>query len=1190
MSSEFKNTILSNYKIKKILGKGTFSTVKLAINKETGEEIAIKILDKNKIKNNRDIKRIEREISMVKNINHPNIAKVYEIKEDEEKIYILMEYCENGELFNLILERHKLTEEESAYFYYQIINGLEYIHAKNIIHRDLKPENLLLTKNNILKIIDFGLSNYNTNDNLLSTPCGSPCYASPEMVSGNKYNGFTSDVWSTGIILYAMIYGYLPFENINNNNDVLFRKISECKIDYPRNSCVLALDLLKKILIPDFNERIKICDIKKHNFYLKGKSIFSHKHKDLNIYKNIETRILNNSDNNNIYIKEKSRETKNNNYSSEKKYNNKSHEKIESDNIYNNNAFLDDIDEDSNKKKEKILRYKNKKITNYSVEKNLNEKFFNNITSKKTMNSFHKNPVEDINQILSNEEDDYFSQLNKKTQKRYTYCDNINNNSEIKNNLYNINSTQKKNNYNKAPKIKIDTIKNFDEESKNESKLSKNKIEKIQIKNKNLIITKALPSQKTTKNIKQNIKIEIIPPSQTGENESIIIKNIKFTDKYPNLNLNTYPIENGNKYIYKALSNLKRISPLNFHNKKNIKIILNNDNKNNINNVKRRKKESSKIIISQNDDMNLINSDNNIINRTENTFNKNRKKENDDNINKNLQVKKYSFSVQKNRNIGNKKKVTIKNISTSKNNNFKNSGYLNEIEESKDDSKKESFEEESRSKSNKNKNSDLNNYSKFNTNSNLKDIGPISIINFKPNNSFLICTPSSKKKDLNFESLKKIGNNPKKFDKKNTNSNNYSFNNEIKQNDKIYSLNNNSIINNKIDININSNNISQINNNIYNININSNNKSKEKNGYIKKNNQINSNYLTRNNNEIKTNLNNNIVFSSSYKVKHTNNKSLEDSYFNNKNNINNKVKYMDKNPILENNEKIHIINQKSSDKNKRNNNINNNYNNTFLKIITDTKKEINSKKLQKKYSTSVENAPGPKYTRPNTNNINKPVINYQKVKNNNEKELEKENKIKEKEIKDGHKYFNEKKDNLRLSLNKINNNKISDNYLTKINYSNKINNSNDINRGYNLENKEDNNDIYNTERKEMINSIVNEKYNYINRNSYNKNMTNNNVNNEKKENNNNKEKIINEDIKINEINNNINSNNNISISKKDENNEIKKNKILINTSNLIANIGKINLSSLPSITIDMNILNKNNMKYLKFYDSIKNKL
>ena len=229
--SSISGEILSNYILNTVLGKGTFSVVKLATDIRTNEKIAIKILEKKKIKTTRDFNRIKREINIVKKINHLNIAKVFEIKEDKDKYYILMEFCEKGELFDLILSRRKLSEEESSYYFYQLVNGLEYIHSNNIIHRDLKPENLLLTKNNILKIIDFGLSNYNSEDNLLSTPCGSPCYASPEMVSGKKYNGFTNDIWSIGIILYAMIYGYLPFENINNNNDILFKTIRECKVD-----------------------------------------------------------------------------------------------------------------------------------------------------------------------------------------------------------------------------------------------------------------------------------------------------------------------------------------------------------------------------------------------------------------------------------------------------------------------------------------------------------------------------------------------------------------------------------------------------------------------------------------------------------------------------------------------------------------------------------------------------------------------------------------------------------------------------------------------------------------------------------------------------------------------------------------------------------------------------------------------
>ena len=298
--SSISKVILSYYRIIRILGKGTFSTVKLAIDMRTNGKIAIKILEKNKIQNCRDYNRINREINIVKKINHLNIVQVFEIKEDFEKIYILMEYCERGELFDLILSKKKLTEEESAYYFYQLVNGLEYLHLNNIIHRDLKPENLLLTKNNILKIIDFGLSNFNTEDNLLSTPCGSPCYASPEMVSGKKYNGFTNDIWSIGIILYAMIYGYLPFENTNNNNILLFSKIRECKIDYPKNNCLLALDLLKRILVPDYKQRIAIDDIKRHKFYLKGKVIFKRKFREINLENNFVANIRKNMEENKI--------------------------------------------------------------------------------------------------------------------------------------------------------------------------------------------------------------------------------------------------------------------------------------------------------------------------------------------------------------------------------------------------------------------------------------------------------------------------------------------------------------------------------------------------------------------------------------------------------------------------------------------------------------------------------------------------------------------------------------------------------------------------------------------------------------------------------------------------------------------------------------------------------------------------
>ena len=275
-----KNNLLNDYTIKSTIGQGTFSIVKLGINKLTGEKVAIKILEKKKIIKKEELERVIREINILKNIKHLNLIKVNQIKEDDEHYYMIMEYCEKGELFNHIVKKRKLDENESSYYYYQLINGLEYIHSKHIVHRDLKPENLLINKSRILKIIDFGLSNFYIDNKYLVTPCGSPCYASPEMVGGHKYDGYKIDIWSTGIILFAMLCGYLPFDDVNN--DVLFSKILKCKIEYPKFLGIQALNLLKRILVTNPDKRITISEIKQHPFYLKGKNIFNKIHPSIN--------------------------------------------------------------------------------------------------------------------------------------------------------------------------------------------------------------------------------------------------------------------------------------------------------------------------------------------------------------------------------------------------------------------------------------------------------------------------------------------------------------------------------------------------------------------------------------------------------------------------------------------------------------------------------------------------------------------------------------------------------------------------------------------------------------------------------------------------------------------------------------------------------------------------------------------
>ena len=270
-SSEYK---VGNYLIQQTLGQGTFGKVKLGIYLPNNEKCAIKVLEKSRMRGKDDQIRVKREFDMLSKFNHPNVILVTEIFENINSYFSVMEFCEGGELFNYIVKKKRLSENESSFFYFQLINGLEYIHSLGIVHRDLKPENLLLTKEYLLKIIDFGLSNYfvKGQKDLLSTPCGSPCYTSPEMVAGKKYDGTKIDIWATGIILYAMLCGFLPFED--KDNDILFDKILECKINYPDFLSSESKDLISKILVVDPEKRIDISGIKNHSFFLKGKNFF----------------------------------------------------------------------------------------------------------------------------------------------------------------------------------------------------------------------------------------------------------------------------------------------------------------------------------------------------------------------------------------------------------------------------------------------------------------------------------------------------------------------------------------------------------------------------------------------------------------------------------------------------------------------------------------------------------------------------------------------------------------------------------------------------------------------------------------------------------------------------------------------------------------------------------------------------
>ncbi|OVA16313.1 Protein kinase domain [Macleaya cordata] len=251
--------IIGRYQLGRTIGEGTFAKVKLAMNIVTHQNVAIKIIDKAMVIENKLMYQIEREISAMRLLHHPNIVRIYEVIATKTKIYIVMEYISGGQLSNKLDYLEKLSEGEARKYFQQLIDAVDYCHSRGVYHRDLKPENLLLDSKGNLKVTDFGLSVFHKHGDLLSTACGSPSYVAPEVIAHKNYDGSAADVWSCGVILFELLAGYLPFEDRNLMN--LYRKISRADYKFPEWFTKSQKNLISKILDPSPIRRMTVAEI-----------------------------------------------------------------------------------------------------------------------------------------------------------------------------------------------------------------------------------------------------------------------------------------------------------------------------------------------------------------------------------------------------------------------------------------------------------------------------------------------------------------------------------------------------------------------------------------------------------------------------------------------------------------------------------------------------------------------------------------------------------------------------------------------------------------------------------------------------------------------------------------------------------------------------------------------------------------
>ena len=245
--------LIGRYRLFRVIGEGSFSTVKLGYNIFNQTPVAVKIILKTAFRNQGDLQWLMQEVDVMRRLNHPGIVQLIDFIEDETAYYMVLEYCGGGELFDFIISRKRVEEPLAKKFFKQIVLTIAYIHSNNIVHRDLKPENLLLTETNSIKLIDFGLCS-TTADRPLTNRCGSACYIAPEALVQSSYYGAPADIWALGVVLYTLVDGSIPWNYQDSNK--MFEQITTGDFPMPRTLSPECQDLLRCILNPNPQMRI----------------------------------------------------------------------------------------------------------------------------------------------------------------------------------------------------------------------------------------------------------------------------------------------------------------------------------------------------------------------------------------------------------------------------------------------------------------------------------------------------------------------------------------------------------------------------------------------------------------------------------------------------------------------------------------------------------------------------------------------------------------------------------------------------------------------------------------------------------------------------------------------------------------------------------------------------------------------